>query len=208
LSDGKLTHDAHIQTIDEAKTHFEGTRGSEMNFRDTYKFNIAGYRLAKILGLPMVPPSVERSYRGKAGAFTWWVDDVQMDEAARMKQKLQAPISEDWNNQMYIVRIFDQLIHNTDRNLGNLLITNSWKIWMIDHTRAFRMSHALLEKKNLVHCEENLVGAMKKLNAPDLRREMGDYLRKPEVEGLLKRRDLIVAHCEGGARSYKIAWKD
>ena len=39
---------------------------------------------------------------------------------------------------MQIVRLFDQLIYNIDRNLGNLMITNDWTIWAIDHTRAFR----------------------------------------------------------------------
>jgi hypothetical protein len=33
------------------------------------------------------------------------------------------------------MRAFDQLIYNTDRNLGNLLIDGDWRIWMIDHTR-------------------------------------------------------------------------
>lgn len=208
LSDGRVTHDAHIQTIDEAKTHFEGTRGTEMNFRDTYKFNIAGYRLGKMLGLSMIPPSIERSHGGKAAAFTWWVDDVLMDEAARMKKKIQAPNSEDWNEQMHMVRVFDQLIHNTDRNLGNLLITNSWKIWMIDHTRAFRIAHSLLEKKNLSKCDEDLLAALKKLNAEDLRKEMGTYLRKTEIEGLLKRRDVIVAYFDGSNKLYRASRRD
>jgi len=40
---------------------------------------------------------------------------------------------------MWVVRLFDQLIYNTDRNLGNLLIDKSWRLWMIDHTRAFKV---------------------------------------------------------------------
>ena len=152
LSDGKITHDAHIQFIDESKSRFEGTRGVEINFRDSFKFNVAGYRLAKLLDLHMIPPSVERMYQGKAAAFTWWVDDVLMDEAGRLKKKLTAPDAEKWNEQMHVVRVFDQLIFNTDRNLGNLLITKDWDIWMIDHTRAFRTSKDLLNPKNLVKC--------------------------------------------------------
>ena len=123
LSDGKLTHDAHIQSIDESKSRFEGSRGVEINFRDSYKFNIAGYRLGKLLGFNMIPPSIERSHAGKSSSFTWWVDDVKFDEAARLKKKLTSPDAEAWNDQMHLVRVFDQLIFNTDRNLGNLLIT-------------------------------------------------------------------------------------
>jgi hypothetical protein len=29
---------------------------------------------------------------------------------------------------MYVCRVFDQLIYNTDRNLGNLVITKDWKL--------------------------------------------------------------------------------
>ena len=193
MSDGKITHDAQIQQVDEAKTRFEGSRGVEMNFRDTYKFNVAGYRLGKLLGLNMIPASVERSYKGSGAAFTWWVDDVMMDEAGRISKKLSAPDPDNWNDQMYVVRVFDQLIFNTDRNLGNLLITKEWQLWMIDHTRAFRISHDLLMAKNLVKCERSLLGAMRKLNAAELKAVMGDAITSSEQQGILKRRDKIVA---------------
>jgi hypothetical protein len=71
LTDATLTHDAHIQTIDERKVRFEGARGVELNFRDSYKFNIAAYRLDRLLGLNMIPVSVERSVAGKHAAVTW-----------------------------------------------------------------------------------------------------------------------------------------
>src|SRR5881296_2857562 len=79
LSDGTINHDAHVQYIDEAKTVFQGDRGTEMNFRDTWKFNVAGYRLAQILEIDMVPPSVERKVNGKSAAVTWWLDNSMME---------------------------------------------------------------------------------------------------------------------------------
>ncbi len=198
LSDGKLTHDAQIQSIDESKIRFEGSRGIEINFRDSYKFNIAGYRLGRLLGLNMIPPSMERNYGGKSAAFTWWVDDVMFDEAARMKKKEVAPDTEKWNQEMNIVRVFDQLIHNTDRNLGNLLITKNWDIWMIDHTRAFRTSKELLNAKNLVMCDRNLLAALKKLDGSTLRTTMANYITQVEISGMLARRDKIVTFFEAG----------
>src|SRR5580698_1515283 len=60
MTDGKITHDASVQRIDEYQAVFQAADGkTEMNFKDTYKFNIAGWRLAKMLGIEdMVPPSV------------------------------------------------------------------------------------------------------------------------------------------------------
>src|SRR5688572_26366531 len=59
MDDGVIQHDAHVQTIDEFKQRFESARGTEINFRDSYKYNVAAYELAKMLDLNMVPPSVE-----------------------------------------------------------------------------------------------------------------------------------------------------
>lgn len=144
LDDGKLRHDAHIQTIDISKVEFEGSRGGkELNFRDCYKFNVAAYELDKVLEINMTPASVERKIAGSAAAVTWWVDDVQMMESERKKKKIEPPDLEDWARQMHVVRVFDQLIFNTDRNLGNLLITKDWKLRMIDHSRAFRIQRTL-----------------------------------------------------------------
>jgi hypothetical protein len=70
-----------------AQAVFEAGRNTELNFKDTYRYNIAGYRVAKLIGLTTVPMSVERTVEGKVAAVTWWVDDVQMDEKERMKTK-------------------------------------------------------------------------------------------------------------------------
>src|SRR3970282_1362120 len=59
LSDGSLTHDAHIQTIDEFQTAAPTASGYEANFRDSFKFNVAAYRLNRMLGLDMIPATVE-----------------------------------------------------------------------------------------------------------------------------------------------------
>ena len=40
---------------------FEAGRASETNFKDTYRYNIGGYRLARLLGMNNVPMSVKRS---------------------------------------------------------------------------------------------------------------------------------------------------
>jgi hypothetical protein len=44
LSDGRITHDAHLQTVDIAQNVFQAGKATELNFKDTYRYNIAGYR--------------------------------------------------------------------------------------------------------------------------------------------------------------------
>jgi hypothetical protein len=196
LNDGTLTHDAHVQTINEFKPVFNSASGSELNFMDSYKFNIAGYILDRMLDIGMVPMSVDRKVGGTSASVTWWVDDSMMTEKERYQKNIQPKDADAWNRQMNVVRVFDELIYNTDRNLGNLVITKDWDIWMIDHTRGFRISKALRAPKQLSKCDKHLFEKMKELNKADLSKEMKGYLNGMQIDGLLARRDIIVKFFE------------
>jgi hypothetical protein len=164
LDDGVHRHEAYIQTIHESKTTFQGDRGTELNFKDWWEFNIAGYELAKILEINMVPPYVERAHlpEGKRGSLSWGV--AGMMELERHKRKLEAPNLDDWNRQMYVLRVFDQLIRDTDPNLTNFIITPEWQVWRIDFTRAFRTHKDLANPKDLVQCDRKLLANLRKLD--------------------------------------------
>ena len=202
LDDGKLTHDASIETIDEY-LRYQPVASAES--KRSWGFNVAAYKLDRILGLNMIPVTVERRYNSAPASFTWWVDDVVMNEGDRIKRKVEAPGSDNWNAQMHIVRVFDQLIFNVNRNLGNLLIDKNWQIWMIDHSRSFRMLTSLREPKNLERCDQDLLEKLKQLNSELLKKELGKYLAAPEIKGLLARRDRIVKAFEekGPSALYK-----
>lgn len=194
LSDGQLTHDAHIQTVDIAQHVFESGRNTELNFKDTYRYNIAGYRVAKLIGLTTVPMSVERTVEGKVAAVTWWVDDVQMDEKERMKTKSQGPDPVRTNKQIQIMRVWDELIQNRDRNQGNILWTHDWTMWLIDHTRAFRLNTNLLKPEQLARCDRGLLERLRAVTPEALKQAVGNSLTKQEQEALLARRDKIIKH--------------
>ena len=172
LDDGKLRHDAHIQTVDISKTSFQTSQGTEINFRDSYKFNMAAYELDKLLELNMVPVSVERKV-GSMAAVTWWVDETLMTELERKKKKIEPPDQRSWNQQMFVCRVFDQLIYNTDRNLGNLVITKDWKIWMIDHTRAFRTMKDLRSPKGFGPMRSKSINETERIEQGDAQAKIG-----------------------------------
>jgi hypothetical protein len=198
LSDGVITHDAQIQSVDERKTTGPAPKGGvEMNFRDSWVFNVAGYRLDRLIGLHLVPVSVERRWQSSNSAFTWWIDDVMMDEGERLKKNTSPPRPAEWNEQMQLVRVFDQLIYNMDRNMGNLLITKDWRVWAIDHTRAFRLHKDLKSPESVTRCDRQMFERLKRLDKATLKREMGDYLVDWEIDALLARRDAIIAKLSG-----------
>jgi len=88
--------------------------------------------------------------------------------------------------------VFDELIQNRDRNAGNLLWTGDWKMWMIDHTRAFRLGKDLLKPQQLERIDRTLLAKMRELSASSLADAMGKSLTKVEIEALIARRDVIV----------------
>lgn len=198
LTDGRRRHAAHIQFIDVYKPLFKGKDGSEeKDFKDTWKFNVAAYRLAKLLGLAhMTPPSVERTVDGKQASVTWWLDGIAMDEKERLARDIRPPNVPEWNRQMDAIRTFDQLIYNMDRSQENLLIGKDWKAYMIDHTRAFRKWPRLRDPAAITKCSPELLRSLKALTRAEVARDLGPYLSDDEIDGLMARRDLIVEKLE------------
>lgn len=197
LSNGTLTHDGSFQPVDEYKsTKIFDNGKTEMNFRDSYKYNIAAYELAKLLGLgEMMPVTVERKWKGKIGSLSWWVP-AKMDEEKRRSRHIQPPDPTDWNRKVYKMSVFSELVYDTDRNLGNLLISEDWHIWMIDFSRGFRLYKTLRSPQNLTQCDRLLLEKLRQLNAAELKEKTKNWLTNPEIEGVMARRDKIVAKFE------------
>lgn len=192
LSDGRTTHDAHVQTIDVYKPVYRTKEFVEKDFRDSYKFNIAAYRVAKLLKLDDTPPCVYREVDGQPASVCWWVDNVQFDEVTRRDRKIEPPDPEYWTRQLNNIRVFDQLIDNTDRNQGNLLIDKEWKLWMIDHSRAFRTTTVLRKPEALKRVSQSLLDSLRKLTIEDARPQLTQFLSDQEIRTIFVRRDLIL----------------
>jgi hypothetical protein len=193
LSAGGITHDAVFQSVDQSAPVQRMSNGrTELNFRDSYHFNIAAYGLAQLLGIGnMVPVTVERTWEGRTGSLAWWID-WKWDETARMRQGLRPPDPVEWAMQQSRMRVFSELVYDTDRNNGNQLITEDWRLWMVDFTRAFRVSNALFREENVQRCSRALLDALKALTADSVTAATAPHLMPGEVKALLKRRDKIV----------------
>ena len=199
LSDGVITHDAVFQAVDEKKMVASLSGGgrsatTELNFVDSYRYNLAAYELAALLGLGhMMPVHVERRWSGATGSMSWFVDTM-MDESDRLKKKIQPPNPNDWNHQMYRMRVFTALVRDTDRNLTNVLITPEWKVVMIDFTRGFRLQPELMYNKDLAKMDRALMAKLESLDRAEVKKAVGDWLTNGEIDAMMKRRDLLVGH--------------
>ncbi len=191
LDDGTLRHDAAIQTADIREASYTTARGTELNFRDTWKFNVAGYELAKMLELNMVPPYVERRVNGGPASVSWWVNDTMM-ESERVQKKLTPPDVAGWNDQTHAGRLFRELIGDYDFNMTNTLITRDWRVWLIDFSRAFRLVKTLQFPAEVARIDRTLLANLRGLNSETLRAKLGAWLSKAEIDAVIARRDAIV----------------
>jgi hypothetical protein len=197
LSDGATTHDAAFQTIEDRTSIADQVKGrkraGELKFADSYKYNIAAYELARVLGLgDMMPVTVERRWNRQDGSLTWWVDNVLMDEAQREKTDAQPPSPIAFQRERNRMGVFAELVGDTDRNKGNILYTKEWRVIMIDFTRAFRTEARLRVPHTLQQCERNLYTRLQGLTADDLQRVAGRHLTTEEMAAVMARRDLLV----------------
>jgi hypothetical protein len=193
LDDGTRRHEASVDTED----------GSGPTRRN-YRFNVAAYELDKLLGLNLVPPSVERPVNGRPASVSWWVDNIAMNELDRRRNGIDPPDPDRWSRQVQAVRVFDELISNTYRDTApplylnsvwdNLLITTDWTIWIIDHTGAFRTRQQLQDPDSLVRCPRAVLGRLRAVNKELLQQALKGYLSSQQLDALDARRALLVRH--------------
>ncbi len=165
------------------------------NFRDDCRFEVAAYHLSKLLGLDNVPPVVTRKIRRDTGTLQVWVENSMM-EMKRHSEKLKAPQELSWTRQWQTVRLFDNLIDNEDRNQGNIMIDEDWKLWMIDHTRAFGNTKKLRLPQLVRWCRSDLWKNLQKLDRDVLKKECKGLLSGDQIKALMARRDLLVEHIQ------------
>ena len=195
LSDGTFTHDASFQAVEERKARMEGANGqTEFNFVDSWRYNLAAYRLADRLGLAdMMPITIEYRYRNKIGSLTWWMDSL-MDEGERLAKKLQPPdIQRSGTRTCCGCGSSWSWSTIPTATSATCLCPRTWRVIMLDFTRAFRL-WPTIRPNELPRIDRALLGKLETLTGPELAASTKDYLSASEVEAVMKRRDLIVEH--------------
>lgn len=195
LSDGVRTARAIWKTIDELKpgvTHLE--RGRVLvGFADSWKHEVAAYELDKLLGTGLAPPTVERKIGRTTGSLQLWVGG-SMTEADRKAKAIAPPDLQPWNDEMHTLRLLHQLTDNTDyRNIRNVLVDPTFRIYAIDSSRAFTIYGELRSPDGLERFSRAVLEALAALDRPTLEERLGRWLSGPRIEALLERRDRILA---------------
>jgi len=197
LSDGTRTLRAVWKTIDSFASKQEMEDGRVIiGFRDSYKNEVAAYELDKMLGLGLVPPTVERVIDKERGSLQMWVEGC-MTDGERLEKKISPPDKESWARQMYNVRLFHQLTHDIDfNNTRNVLVDPDFRVYVIDASRTFYLERELQNENSLQRFSRLVLDNLRRFDKKSLKRDLGRWLTTTQINALIERRDLILAVSE------------
>ena len=194
LTDAGRTLYAVFKDIDDYEPKSKTPDGRVFfSLSDSYKHEVASYELSKLLGLDIVPPTVGRNIDGKNGSLQLWVDGSMREWERKNVKKLIPPDMDRWNNQIATIKLYLQLIWDTDfNNVSNLLVDESWKLWKIDASRAFYVDKKLRREDSLNRFSRKVLAALEILDREALDTTLERWLSARQIEALWQRRTRIL----------------
>jgi hypothetical protein len=193
----------------EGKAVWKNPSGIQLGFWEGWQYEIAAYRMDKLIGLNMIPPTVERALNGKKGSLQYWVENkYSLLDLQERGIPIPASATESTDRMKYVTRAFDSLIANEDRTQQNVRYTEDWRTILIDHSRSFRSGREFTEKllfgphgvrKNAEgrpflyrRLPRAFVDSLKTMTFETVKGAVGTCLNDKEIRSLLARRDLLL----------------
>ena len=100
---------AIFKDVDVTKSKFNqivnGRKYFFFEWKDHYRYEIAGYELDRMLGLDRVPPSVERTFEGSPGVISIWVSNSVNEFERTRDLKVEPPDTRRWNQQRLLMQL-------------------------------------------------------------------------------------------------------
>ncbi len=197
LTDGDRELKAVFKDIDDFEAVKELEDATILNFRDSYRHEIAAYQLDLMLDLGIVPPCVRRRIGSDVGSLCMWVEGAITEWERKFEKKISPPDLEAWNQQMHTIRLFLQLIDDMDyKNVSNLLVTPDFKIYKIDSSRAFSQDSELRKERSLTRFSRSLLASLRRMDEHEVEARLHRYLNNAQIKALMARRDRILRLAE------------
>ena len=166
---------------------------------------LAAHALDQLLGLGIVPLTIERSINGKRGALQLMSPGV-LNESTRRRKGLNVggwcPIQPQYD----LMTAFDLLIDNTGRSRGNYGYDSyHWLLWVSDHGKAFSTNSTLSElpTENGFALLPVMVNSLNTLNEQNLEAAAGQWLDSKQRGAILLRRDALLDNWAPGRKQLK-----
>ena len=198
LKKGDRTCRAIFKTVDISTTDVAYTNRLESVFTDKYVYEVAAYRIDRLLGIGLVPVTVLREIDGELGSLQHWVEGcMKLQEAAN--QDLQINDMDLLMQRLMLMYVLDAMIYNIDRNFTNVLVRpDADELFLIDHSRAFRTKKKLpaLKEERPIPVPASVADGLTSLDLATLETELDGLLSKRQIRAIESRRKLLVAELD------------
>ena len=190
--DGIIIHGIFKYKDSKPNAH-KGRWSSSKNNADRYQYEVAAYKLDRMLNIGLVPVTVTREIDGKKGILQVWIEGL-ITELIMVEDNIPYKGACDLKAQVNMMDTFDYLIANRDRNQTNVMFSkDDWQIWFIDHSRSFSASSR--KNKALRKLDINPTPAFKaalQTLTRDQLDSLNSWLHTKQIDAIWKRREKII----------------
>jgi hypothetical protein len=185
---------AIFKTVDIESTDMHYTNRFEAVFSDKYAYEVAAYRLDRMLAIGLVPVTVIREIDGELGSLQYWIENaVNLQDAA--DAELPVGNMDLLLQRLMLTYVFDAMIYNIDRNFNNILVRPaSDDFFLIDHSRAFRTHRKLpaLEDPREIPLPRRVAIGLKGTDLTTLESELDGLLSNQQIRAIDRRRQQLI----------------
>jgi hypothetical protein len=154
---------------------------------------VAAYRLDRLLGIDMIPVTVERTIGGKPGALQFWIEKT-VSAALVERDHVRLPRWCSLESQYGLMRAFDALAGKLARTSENVVLgRDDGLARLIDNADAFPDAHRLDPRVAKPPVGEELARRLRGLNAAKLKAGLAPWLDRAQQKAILARRDALLA---------------
>ncbi|MGD9345929.1 MAG: hypothetical protein PVH84_08720, partial [Candidatus Aminicenantes bacterium] len=182
LDDGKITRQALFKYVDRRRPTL---------LPDSYHYEIAAYKVSKLLGYTAVPPVVEREIKETIGSLHLFLEGC-FSLSQQRRRELKPPDPSNFSDALSELAVFESLVF-CERNPEDIYIQEKdWKIWRVDFSEAFEPLAELDPGNDIARCSKGMFLSLKKVDEDEVKTVLQPHLNDEEIKALLKRKDSII----------------
>jgi hypothetical protein len=185
---------AIFKTVDITTTDVAYTNRLESVFTDKFFYEVAAYRIDRLLGIGLVPVTVLRTIDGELGSVQFWIEGAMKMQDA-FDRDLPVRDTRLLMQRLMLMYVLDAMIYNIDRNFTNILVRpDRDDFFLIDHSRAFRTTRKLpsLKEERKIPVPEPVARSLRELDLARLSTELDGLLRPKQIRAIDLRRQLLL----------------
>jgi len=185
---------AIFKTVDIESIDLHYTNRFEQVFTDRYAYEVAAYRIDRMLGIGLVPVTVLRTINGELGSLQLWIEGA-MDMQDVVDHDLPVGDADLLLQRLMLMYVLDAVIYNIDRNYHNILVRPERdQLFLIDHSRSFRTARKLpsLKEERPIPVPERVARSLRELDLEALTAELDGLLKPQQIRAVEARRRLLL----------------